>query len=159
MYKSSTHHSIASSRPSPLIADVLKIWYFRFLTLDKPSASATSVTDMAPWRGGKGMLYEGGIRVPFFVVWPGRADPGTVIDEMVTTLDLTATSLVAGGGEIPDEFDGVNLLPRLLGKANKVKRDEPMVWGFWQTYAVRDGDWKLWRSNTHELLFNVADDP
>ncbi|MGB1125657.1 MAG: sulfatase-like hydrolase/transferase [Phycisphaeraceae bacterium] len=112
-----------------------------------------------PLRGEKGSLFEGGIRVPMLAYWKGKIVPGTVIDEMVTTLDLTATSLVAGGGEIPDEFDGVDLLPRLLGKADKVQRDEPMVWGFWQTYAVRDGDWKLWRSNTHELLFNVADDP
>jgi|GEM_PF-85136 len=112
-----------------------------------------------PLRGEKGSLFEGGIRVPMLAYWKGKIVPGTVIDEMVTTLDLTASSLVAGGGKIPDEFDGVDLLPRLLGKADKVERDEPMVWGFWQTYAVRDGDWKLWRSNTHELLFNVTEDP
>ncbi len=112
-----------------------------------------------PMRGEKGSLFEGGIRVPMFAYWKGRIMPGTVIKEMVTTLDLTATTLKAGGGAIPDEFDGVDLLPRLTGKTGKIDRPTPMFWEFWQTQAVRVGDWKLWRSNTQELLFNVARDP
>ena len=112
-----------------------------------------------PMRGEKGSLFEGGIRVPMFASWKGRIVPGTVIEEMVTTLDLTATTLTAGGGAIPDEFDGVNLLPRLTGKASKVDRPKPMFWEFWQTQVVREGDWKLWRSNKQELLFQVAQDP
>ncbi|MEO0477226.1 MAG: sulfatase-like hydrolase/transferase, partial [Planctomycetota bacterium] len=112
-----------------------------------------------PMRGEKGSLFEGGIRVPMLAYWKGQIQPGTVIDEMVTTLDLTATTLAAGGGAIPDEFDGVGLLPRLLGKAKQINRAEPMFWAFWQTQAARDGDWKLWRSNTTELLFNLAEDP
>ena len=112
-----------------------------------------------PMRGEKGSLLEGGIRVPMFAYWKGRIIPGTVIEEMVTTLDLTATTLKVGGGAIPDEFDGVDLLPRLTGKAGKIDRPKPMFWEFWQTQAVRVGDWKLWRSNKQELLFNVAQDP
>ncbi|MDB4671589.1 hypothetical protein OAF34_05580, partial [Pirellulaceae bacterium] len=100
-----------------------------------------------------------GIRVPMFAYWKGRIIPGTVIEEMVTTLDLTATTLKAGGGAIPDEFDGVDLLPRLTGDTDKIDRPKPMFWEFWQTQAVRVGDWKLWRSNKQELLFNVAQDP
>ena len=68
-------------------------------------------------RGEKGSLFEGGIRVPMFAYWNGRILAGTVIDEMVTTLDLTATTLKAGGGTIPSEFDGVDLLPRLTGRS------------------------------------------
>lgn len=112
-----------------------------------------------PMRGEKGSLQEGGIRVPMFAYWKGQIVPGSVIKEMVTTLDLTATTLKAGGGTIPQEFDGVDLLPRLTGKADTIARAEPMFWEFWQTQVVRDGDWKLWRSNTQELLFNIADDP
>jgi arylsulfatase A-like enzyme len=112
-----------------------------------------------PMRGEKGSLFEGGIRVPMFAYWKGKILPGTVIDEMVTTLDLTATTLKAGGGTIPDEFDGVDLLPRLMGNTAKVDRSEPMFWEFWHTQVVRIGDWKLWRSSKQELLFNLAKDP
>ena len=112
-----------------------------------------------PLRGEKGTLFEGGIRVPMFAYWKGRIIPGTVIEEMVTTLDLTATTLKVGGGMIPDEFDGVDLLPRLTGETAMIDRSEPMFWEFWQTQAVRIGDWKLWRSRTQELLFNVGRDP
>ena len=112
-----------------------------------------------PMRGEKGSLFEGGIRVPMFAYWKGRILAGTVIDEMVTTLDLTATTLKAGGGTIPSEFDGVDLLPRLTGRVGKIVRQEPMFWEFWQTQAVRIGEWKLWRSRSQELLFNIAKDP
>jgi len=112
-----------------------------------------------PMRGEKGSLFEGGIRVPMFAYWKGKIVPGTVIKEMVTTLDFTATTLKAGGGVIPDEFDGVDLLPRLTGKTATIDRSKPMFWDFWKTQAIRMGDWKLWRSNKQEFLFNLAEDP
>ncbi|MDD7985043.1 sulfatase-like hydrolase/transferase [Lentisphaera marina] len=116
-------------------------------------------SDNVPMRGEKGSLFEGGIRVPMFAYWKGKLVPGTVINEMVTTLDLTATSLKLGGGEIPEEFDGVDLMPRLTGQSDEIDRPKPMFWEFWQTQVVRMGDWKLWRSNKQELLFNLAEDP
>jgi uncharacterized sulfatase len=82
-----------------------------------------------PMRGEKGSLFEGGIRVPMFAYWKGKIIPGTVIQEMVTTLDLTATTFKAGGGVIPDEFDGVDLLPRLTGEVSKIKRPTTDVLG------------------------------
>jgi arylsulfatase A-like enzyme len=94
-----------------------------------------------------------------FAYWKGKIIPGTVIQEMVTTLDLTATTFKAGGGVIPDEFDGVDLLPRLTGQVSKIKRPEPMFWEFWHTQVVRIGHWKLWRSTKQEMLFNLANDP
>ena len=112
-----------------------------------------------PMRGEKGSLFEGGIRVPMFAYWKGRILPGTIIEEMVTTLDLTATTLKAGGGTIPNEFDGLDLLPRLTGGVVKIERPKPMFWEFWHTQAVRIGDWKLWRSSKQEMLFNLAKDP
>ena len=116
-------------------------------------------SDNVPMRGEKGSLFEGGIRVPMFAYWKGRIVPGTVIDEMVTTLDFTATTLKAGGGVIPDEFDGVDLLPRLTGSSDTIDRPKPMFWDFWETQAIRMGDWKLWRSSKQEFLFNLAEDP
>jgi len=112
-----------------------------------------------PMRGEKGSLFEGGIRVPMFAYWKGKVVPGTVIKEMVSTLDLIATTVKVGSGVIPDEFDGVDLLPRLTGKVDKINRSKPMFWDFWQTQVVRIGDWKLWRSKKQELLFNITQDP
>ena len=112
-----------------------------------------------PMRGPKGTLHEGGIRVPMFAYWKGRILPEQVIPEMVTTLDLTATSLAVGGGEIPAEFDGTNLLPRLTGKVPAIKRTQPMFWDFYTGQAIRDGDWKLWRNAKTTVLFNIAEDP
>jgi len=91
-----------------------------------------------PMRGAKGTLYEGGIRVPMFAYWKGKILPRQVIDEMVTTLDFSATAIAVGGGEIPSEFDGVNILPRLTGKAAKIVHTKPMFWNFYTGQAVRN---------------------
>jgi hypothetical protein len=112
-----------------------------------------------PMRGNKGNLLEGGIRVPMFAYWKGTIPPGQKIDEMVTTLDFTATTLAAGGGKLPPEFDGVNILPRLTGKSSKIARTKPMFWDFYESQAVRMGDWKLFRNGSGDRLFNIADDP
>jgi hypothetical protein len=110
-------------------------------------------------RGVKGWLHEGGIRVPMFAYWKGRILPGQVINEMVTTLDFTATTVALGGGEIPPEFDGVNLMPRLTGAVAKNARSQPMYWDFYTGQAMRTGDWKLWRKDDTTVLFNIANDP
>jgi hypothetical protein len=110
-------------------------------------------------RGVKGWLLEGGIRVPMFAYWKGKILPGQVINEMVTTLDFTATSVALGGGEIPSEFDGVNLMPRLTGAVETIARSQPMYWDFYTGQAMREGDWKLWRDGDTTLLFNIANDP
>ena len=112
-----------------------------------------------PMRGPKGTLHEGGIRVPMFAHWKGRITPGQVIEEMVTTLDFTATSLAVAGGTIPAEFDGVNLMPRLSGDVARIEREQPMYWDFYSGQAIRIGDWKLWRNADTTVLFNIANDP
>jgi uncharacterized sulfatase len=112
-----------------------------------------------PMRGPKGSLHEGGIRVPMFAYWKGRILPGQVIKEMVTTLDLTATSLAAASGKIPAEFDGLDLLPRMTGKVSAIQRTQPMFWDFYSGQAIRMGDWKLWRDDKTTVLFNIAKDP
>jgi len=112
-----------------------------------------------PMRGVKGWLHEGGIRVPMFAYWKGKIPAGQVVDEMVTTLDFTATTLALGGGAIPSEFDGVDLMPRLTGKVATLTRDQPMYWEFYTGQAMRMGDWKLWRKDDTTVLFNIANDP
>ena len=112
-----------------------------------------------PMRGPKGTLHEGGIRVPMFAHWKGTIAPGLVIKEMVTTLDFTATTLAVGGGPIPDEFDGIDLMPRLMRKTTKISRSQPAYWDFYTGQAIRMGDWKLWRNGEITVLFNIAEDP
>jgi len=112
-----------------------------------------------PMRGNKGNLLEGGIRVPMFAYWKGTIPASQVIDEMVTILDFTATTLAAGGGDLPPEFDGVDILPSLTGKTSKIERSQPMFWDFYFAQAVRMGDWKLWRNASGDRLFNIAKDP
>jgi arylsulfatase A-like enzyme len=88
--------------------------------LTATEAGSWNGSNNVPMRGPKGSLHEGGIRVPMFAHWNGTIRPGQVIRKMVTTLDLTATTLAVGGGSIPGEFDGVNLMPRLTGKATAI---------------------------------------
>jgi uncharacterized sulfatase len=127
--------------------------------VEYPMIGSWNGSTNVPMRGPKGSLHEGGIRVPMFAYWKGTVKPGTVIEEMVTTLDLTATTLAVGGGAIPKEFDGVDLMPRLTGKKKTVERTQPQYWDFYSGQAIRVGDWKLWRNAETTVLFNVAEDP
>jgi len=122
-------------------------------------APSNNGSSNVPMRGKKGHLHEGGIRVPMFAYWKGKIFPGQVVDEMVTTLDFTATTLAAGGGKIPPEFDGVDILPRLTGKAEKIARTQPMFWDIYTGQAIQERGWKLWRNSEETMLFHIAEDP
>ena len=116
------------------------------------------VTDNAPLRGGKGMLYEGGIRVPYIFRWPGRIPAGTVCDQPINSVDLYPTLLAVAGASPPPDYplDGVNYLPALTSGGKTGLRREAIFWHFpgylgagagaWRTTpagAIRSGDWKL----------------
>jgi len=107
-----------------------------------------------PMIGEKGMLSEGGIRVPYIVSWPGKIPAGVVSDTPVTTLDVATTSLAAAGLEIPAELDGDDLLPSLTQQAELEER--PLFWRFWNQSAIRKGDWKYLKAgDSYEFLFNM----
>ena len=97
-----------------------------------------------PLRGIKRDLYEGGIRVPFIVRWPGHIQPGTVSDLPVAFWDFLATAAELSGQKVPADTDGVSFLPTLLGQP-QTKPHEFLYWEFHEgatKQAVRMGDWK-----------------
>ena len=111
----------------------------------------TPATTNAPLRAGKGWLYEGGIREPLLVRWPGVVQAGSVSDEPVTSHDLFPTLCAAAGVDPgPAELDGVDLTPLLTGGKAVLDR-EALYWhyphfsnqGGRPGGAVRAGHWKL----------------
>ena len=126
-------------------------------------------SDMGPLRGMKAELWEGGIRVPAFVRWPGVIPPATTSDQVATTLDWTATMLAAAGVATPSDIDGMDLLPHLRGEASERERAV-----FWRSHqrsrhkAVRSGRWKYLKIDPRgegdrdlagEYLFDLETDP
>ncbi|MEN8128008.1 MAG: sulfatase-like hydrolase/transferase [Planctomycetota bacterium] len=86
-------------------------------------------SDNSPLRGSKGTTWEGGVRVPFLVSWKGVLPAGKVHDDIVSTLDILPTSILAGGGQIDPawKLEGVNLLPLLKGPA-KSGSERTLFW-------------------------------
>ncbi len=118
-----------------------------------------------PFRGLKGSLYEGGIRVPFIARWPGKVKAGATSDLPLAFYDVLPTLCEVSGGEVPRETDGISILPTLLGREGQ-KRHEFLYWefpGYGGQQAVRLGDWKgirqgLGKGNMEIQLYNLADD-
>jgi len=113
----------------------------------------------APMNGEKGMLSEGGIRVPFVVSWPGTIPAGQVYDHPVSALDVAATAAaLAKTEEVPGQpLDGVNLIPFLSGRASGAPH-EALTWRWLSQSAIRHGDWKYLRAGKREYLFDLKVD-
>lgn len=104
-----------------------------------------------PLRSGKGWLYEGGIRVPLIVRWPGRVAPGTSTDHMLTTVDIFPTFLeMLEDQAAPDDLDGVSFMDVLKG--GEARTDRTLYWhyphyhvgsGMVPAGAIRQGRYKL----------------
>ncbi len=110
-----------------------------------------------PMNGEKGMLCEGGIRVPFVVSWKGQIPAGQTFDHPVIALDAAGTILpLAGCGEDP-KLDGVNLLPFLTGQQTTAPH-ERLYWRWIAQAAVREGNWKYLRGGSREYLFDLSKD-
>jgi len=127
-------------------------------------------------RGYKGDTYEGGIRVPFLIKWPGVVPSGERYNDPVISIDIVPTITEFLGIPTPETgYDGVNLLPYLKGKKDQPPH-EFLYWRYLDEYAYRQGDWKLtWNSREKVLhmtkdvvldkytiepkLFNIKNDP
>jgi arylsulfatase A-like enzyme len=134
--------------------------------------NAVNGSTNAPLRGSKCETFEGGIRVPLLMQWPGVLAPGTTYSKPAITFDLGATALAAAGAD-SSQLDGADLVPFLAGK----KPGVPHEILFWRSrtlsnnYAARQGDWKFVHSTegdaapgpkqtpARDMLFNLTDDP
>ena len=114
-----------------------------------------------PLRGGKGQLFEGGIRIPFLAQWKGRLPANRVYDQPVISLDIFATAAAAAGAATPAGrgIDGVNLLPYLSGQ-NKSAPHETLFWRHNNMQiALRKGNWKLIKGpGRPPSLFDLSSD-
>jgi len=110
-----------------------------------------------PLNGEKGMLTEGGIRVPFVACWPGMIPAGQVYKQPIIALDATATALHLAGLTDVSGLDGVNLIPYLSGGQVGEPHDA-LYWRWVGQSAVRQGDWKLLRGHSRSYLFNLVED-
>jgi arylsulfatase A-like enzyme len=127
-------------------------------------------SDMGGFEGMKLELWEGGIRVPAFARWPGVIPAGRTSEQVLSTLDWTATMLAAAGIATGPEVDGTSLLPLLRGDAGVTERTVFWRSNRWGTqHAVRQGNWKYLRidapqarsrrRDTGEFLFDLSRDP
>jgi arylsulfatase A-like enzyme len=119
-------------------------------------------SDMGVFSGKKETLYEGGIREPAFVRWPGVIPPNSVTKQPAITMDWTATILAAAKTKADPAFplDGANLLPVCSGKQKAFERT--FYWRLSQEFkqkAIRDGKWKYLQTEKGEFLFNLQQDP
>lgn len=133
------------------------------------------ITDNTPLRGGKGMLYEGGVRVPYIFRWPGHIAPGRTCDVPINSVDLYPTLLELAAAPRPAGYvlDGTSYLDVLIRGAAAASAPPPLFWHFpgylgaaggtWRTLPggiIRAGDWKLieFFEDQRLELYNLRDD-
>ena len=116
--------------------------------------------EMGGLRGHKWFVWEGGVRVSWLAAWKGHIPAGRVSDEPVIQLDVLPTALAAAGATSSIPLDGVNLLPLLECKTEKLAPRE-LYFRFGVQHAVRQGDWKLVKASKdmQPMLVNLATDP
>ena len=132
-------------------------------TSDNGGAGYLGLPDInSPYRGWKSTFFEGGIRVPLFLQWPGALTAGAVYTQPVHHLDLYATAAAAAGLSPPDDrpVDGVNLLPYLRGEQDGAPHGE-LIWRSGHYQAVIAGSWKLQLAARPDKtwLFHLDEDP
>ena len=138
--------------------------------LHVPEGNHRKVTHNRPFRAGKGFVYEGGLRIPLIVRWPGKVPANRVVADPVINTDWTPTLLEIAGVQGNEQFDGASVVPIvapvLSGKTKRAPRT--FFWHFPHytnqgsspAGAVRDGDWKLIEhyEDGRIELFNLSTD-
>jgi arylsulfatase A-like enzyme len=116
------------------------------------------------FRGKKGTLYEGGLRIPFVARWPGKIKPGRVSEHLSYFPDVMPTIAEAVGISAPAGTDGVSILPELVGEAaagHKQAQHEYLYWEIGGWTAIRQGAWRAVRPKASQTweLYDLAADP
>jgi arylsulfatase A-like enzyme len=126
---------------------------------DNGGPEYTMVQSNGPLRGGKLLLFEGGVRVPMLIRWPTKVRGGVEFSKMVSALDLLPTVAAVAGAAMPQTLspDGINLVPYLEGNRTETPH-EILFWRTGPNRAVRKGNWKLVQADKHVWLFDLAKD-
>ncbi|WP_157949881.1 arylsulfatase [Vallitalea okinawensis] len=104
-----------------------------------------------PFTGYKGNLYEGGIRVPFIMSWPGVIKPGRTCDQTFSFYDILPTFADITGVQAPDNIDGISILPTITGESIQ-EQHEYFYWEYGHEQAVRYGKYKAHRNHPSEPI-------
>jgi arylsulfatase A-like enzyme len=110
-----------------------------------------------PMVGEKGMLSDGGIRVPYLVQWPKKLPAGISFHKPISSLDAAYTALKASGAsqEVLNNLDGIDIVPALTGSSTYLDQ-RALFWRFWSQSAVRVGKWKYLKAGLNrEYLFDM----
>ncbi len=123
------------------LVDSLKAWdifdnTLLFFINDNGGKSPKEITSNGVLRDGKSSQYEGGLRVPFFCVWPGKFPQNTEYSKQVISLDIAPTIIKAAGGDLPVDIklDGVDLLPVVIDST--LTAHEYLFWRKFETWVV-----------------------
>ena len=111
------------------------------------------------FRGGKGNFYEGGVRIPFIVRWPGKITAGKVSDHLGYFPDIMISLAELAGAEPPENTDGISIVPTLLGEKDAGRRQEQHEYLYWEdpkSCAVRMSNWIAIRPG-QEAAFELYD--
>lgn len=116
------------------------------------------------YRGKKGTLYEGGLRVPCIARWPGKISAGGVSDHLSYFPDILPTLAEVSGATLPADVDGISLLPTLIGESaagHAQKRHDYLYWEFGGWTAIRQGNWRAVKPDKQKTweLFDLSADP
>ena len=131
-----------------------------FFLSDNGGPTPANASDNSPLRATKGTVYEGGVRVPFVIAWPGHLQAGASFDSPVSSLDIFPTTVAMAGIEVPADLDGVNLMPYLAGTDTGPPHEQL----FWHSdaggqFATRTAEHKLVRVlNRESELYAIEED-
>jgi len=115
---------------------------YSFLTEADESRLNRVFNHRGPWKGGKGHLYQGGLRVPALAWWPDRIKAGSESNREWAFYDFLPTVADVIGVDVPEKCDGISILPTLLGKADTQEQHDYFYWEYRDEQAVRiDGHW------------------
>jgi arylsulfatase A-like enzyme len=108
------------------------------------------------FRGGKGNLLEGGLRVPAIAHWPGHVAAGRVSGHLGYFPDILPTFAELAGADIPKDVDGLSIVPELLGQG-KQPQHRYLYWEIGNQTAVRMGNWKAYRKGGERAAWELYD--